>query len=123
MIKDYMSYIEARKTMNDNGINKIAYTLAARRSNLLWRASAVVDFQEESISASKPRRSSNQTGIAYVFTGQGTQYAHMGLDLIRYPVYYETLILVNDALAELGCSWNLFSKASRSLLQIRSSTY
>ncbi|KAF5590970.1 polyketide synthase [Fusarium pseudocircinatum] len=91
----------------------LASTLGARRSNMLWRAFSVVDgIAEQPLSLSKPIRSSEDIGLAFVFTGQGAQYINMGLGLEQYPVYRETLEKISEIYSSLGCSWNLFDELS-----------
>lgn len=96
-------------------LDHLAVTLASRRSQMLWRAFAVFPSAEASqetkvLSPVKPVRSSTDTGLAFVFTGQGAQYAGMGLDLIRYPMFARTLREVDDIYGSLGCEWSIFGK-------------
>lgn len=64
----------------------------------------------QALSNLKPIRSSEDLGLAFVFTGQGAQYINMGLGLEQYPVYRETLENINEIYSSFGCSWNLFGK-------------
>ncbi|KAG5788560.1 hypothetical protein H9Q69_012375 [Fusarium xylarioides] len=80
---------------------------------MLWRASAVVHGSpKETLSHSKPIRSSEDLGLAFVFTGQGAQYINMGLGLEQYPVYRQTLEKISDIYSTFGCSWDLFDELS-----------
>jgi acyl transferase domain-containing protein len=90
-------------------LDRLAFTLAARRSKMLWRSFAVVTNEEEkALSLAKPIRSSTETGLAFVFTGQGAQYVNMGWDLVQYSVFAETLRQIDDIYASLGCKWSIF---------------
>ncbi|KAI8725605.1 Carrier domain-containing protein [Fusarium sp. LHS14.1] len=92
-------------------LDQFAYTLAARRSRMLWRAAAIVTDEPNdniSIAAAKPVRSSGEAGLAFVFTGQGAQYAGMGWDLVhQYPIFDETLQRIGKVFNDLGCEWQL----------------
>ncbi|KAG5751638.1 hypothetical protein H9Q70_005694 [Fusarium xylarioides] len=80
---------------------------------MLWRASAVVHGSpKETLSHSKPIRSSEDLGLAFMFTGQGAQYINMGLGLEQYPVYRQTLEKISDIYLTFGCSWDLFDELS-----------
>ncbi|KAF5606225.1 polyketide synthase [Fusarium subglutinans] len=90
-------------------LDSLAFTLGSRRSNMLWRAFSVVDGSEKkAVSPSKPIRSSEDLGLAFVFTGQGAQSINMGSGLEHYAVYRETLEKISEIYSSFGCSWNLF---------------
>lgn len=97
---------------NSTKLDRLAYTLAERRSSLSWRSFAVVDATEAAsgLLESRPVRSSREKlGIAWVFTGQGAQYPGMGLELMEhYQVFKDSLLKSDDFLAKLGCTWSLF---------------
>ncbi|PLN82692.1 polyketide synthase [Aspergillus taichungensis] len=95
-------------------LDRLAFTLATRRSKMLWGACDIVsaaDTQEEEVLASvKAIRSSADAGLAFVFTGQGAQYLGMGWDLIQYPVFLQTLKQIDSIYHSLGCDWSLFDE-------------
>ncbi|KAK5988235.1 Compactin diketide synthase mlcB [Cladobotryum mycophilum] len=112
---------------NPTKLAQLAYTLAARRSMMAWRAFIISDgthipFNEKGLqkavseSPCRPlnsfiRASTDGVGIAFVFTGQGAQYVEMGLDLVqRYPVFAESLRQSDKVLASLGCHWTIFDE-------------
>ncbi|KAF5555172.1 polyketide synthase, partial [Fusarium phyllophilum] len=108
-IEAYNNLYKEKVSGNHKKLDYLASTLATRRSNMLWRASVVVHGSpKETLSPSKPIRSSEDLGLAFVFTGQGAQYINMGLGLEQYPVYRETLEKIRDIYSSFGCSWNLF---------------
>lgn len=111
MIQSYEAF--SRKNIADeHQLDKLAFTLAARRSSMLWRTFAVVadksDNQHFSLSPAKPIRSSSEAGLAFVFTGQGAQYVKMGLGLLQYAIYRNTLEKIDDIYQDLGCEWSIF---------------
>ena len=93
-------------------LKSLVYTLACRRSSLPWKSFALVN----SVSGlrnlkgliSRPARSSEQLGIGFIFTGQGAQYSGMGIDLLPYPIFENTLRSFDVALRDLGCEWSVF---------------
>ncbi len=92
-------------------LNNLAYTLAYRRTALPWKAftvaNGVPELFTQDVSLSLPKRSSNKLGIAYLFTGQGAQYAEMGRELLAYSTFEATLLAIEQILWDLGCEWSL----------------
>jgi acyl transferase domain-containing protein len=96
-------------------LEQLAYTLAARRSSLSWRTFSIVSSALDAPGntrspLAKPVRASYATSLAFVFTGQGAQYADMGLELLRYPTFERALSTINSIFAKLGCEWSLVGK-------------
>jgi acyl transferase domain-containing protein len=107
----YDNFHKEKMSGDHKKLDALASTLGSRRSNMLWRASAVVDGSKRQIlSPSKPIRSSEDLGLAFAFTGQGAQYINMGSGLEHYAVYQETLEKISEIYSSFGCSWNLFGK-------------
>ncbi|KAH7070080.1 hypothetical protein FB567DRAFT_598626 [Paraphoma chrysanthemicola] len=109
--ENILQYYRQRVLGGSSSLDDLAYTLSTRRSNLLWRSYTVVDpaasNPEADVVVSKPQRSSPQKGIAFVFTGQGAEYSKMGLELMNFPVFKETMDKFDQILADLGCTWSL----------------
>ncbi|KAF2463775.1 FabD/lysophospholipase-like protein [Lindgomyces ingoldianus] len=55
-------------------------------------------------------RSSLETQLCLVFTGQGAQYAKVGLELMQYPVFMSALSEANKVFQAMGAGWSLFDK-------------
>ncbi|PLB53839.1 hypothetical protein P170DRAFT_396789 [Aspergillus steynii IBT 23096] len=113
MVKNYSNFYS--KAIADDAVRleRLSFTLAARRSHMLWRGFAIVTSPsdkegENSLAMAKPIRSSTEIGLAFVFTGQGAQYVDMGCGLIQFPVFADTLKQVDNIYGELGCSWSVF---------------
>ncbi|RYC60122.1 hypothetical protein CHU98_g6086 [Xylaria longipes] len=123
----YSSYLRDTTSAGQDKLNRLAYTLGARRSIMLWRAFTVlgpnssaeaydVDHSNTtdnctiSLAPGLPIRAATQgLGIAFVFTGQGAQYRGMGLWLVQhYSVFEESLKRSDEVLKRLGCEWSVF---------------
>ncbi|KAF5654405.1 polyketide synthase [Fusarium sp. NRRL 25303] len=110
-IEAYDTFYNEKVSGNSKKLDSLALTLGTRRSNMLWRASAVVGGSTNQVlSISKPIRSSEDLGLAFVFTGQGAQYINMGLGLEQYSIYRETLEKVSKIYTSFGSSWNLLDE-------------
>lgn len=87
---------------------RLAYTLAVKRSALTWRSFAVLKASSACLPPRLPFiRSSRDVGLAFVFTGQGAQYAGMGLDLLVYPAFRSVLERADAVFHALGATWSL----------------
>lgn len=78
----YQKYYQERVSGDPEKLDRLAHTLASRRTQMLWRTFAIVadgpELQgDKTLSPAKPVRSSAEAGLAFVFTGQGAQYAGM----------------------------------------------
>jgi acyl transferase domain-containing protein len=80
---------------------------------MAWRAFSIVNGLEKlDLTAAKCERAARDVGLGFVFTGQGAQYANMGLGLLHYPVFKDTLIEIDDVFKSLGAEWSLFGTYS-----------
>ncbi|RJE22580.1 polyketide synthase [Aspergillus sclerotialis] len=115
MLQRYKESSISLRLHDPSMLDQLAFTLSSRRSQMLWRAFAVitdagVNQEAKTLSPVKPIRSSTDTGIAFVFTGQGAQYIRMGLDLICYQTFAQTLREIDSVYARLGCAWSIFNE-------------
>lgn len=110
VLDGYKEYFGAQTAGNASKLERLAYTLAERRSVMAWRSFAVVDADTRQLSAAEATRASSNGGIAFVFTGQGAQHVGMGLELLRYPIFEASLKRSDEILASQGCEWSLFGK-------------
>lgn len=122
MLQAFEAYFADHIAGNGRKVSQLAYTLAARRSMLAWRSFAVPVAGEIdglpncSLHPTKPSRSSTeQLGAAFIFTGQGAQYPAMGIDLLIYPTFVESLKRSDAILRGLGCEWSHFGYAAGAL--------
>lgn len=117
VIELHSQWMETNKSKiksDPEALQNLAYTLLERRSFLRYRSFAVVDkedtFQEGGARFSSPVRAINQPRVAFVFTGQGAQWAGMGRDLFHFPAFYDTIREAHAYLKELGVDWDLIGK-------------
>lgn len=109
----YEPFYNTRISGSSTSLAQFAYTLAARRSHLLWRTFALCGGDSgDDLSIAKPSRSSSENGLAFIFTGQGAQYANMGLELLHYPIFEQTLRKAEQSFRSFGATWGLFGKTS-----------
>lgn len=89
----------------------IVYTLTSRRSALGWRCFALTasasGLKSLNWSGLRAMRSSGGRQLAYVFNGQGAQYRRMGVGLLAYSAFRESLVESDRLLKALGASWSL----------------
>ncbi|KAG5984184.1 Type I Iterative PKS [Claviceps digitariae] len=108
-------YLEQHPEIFEKRIFKdIAYTLCERRSQLPWRlAFTASSCNELAMSlngvASLPKRALSSTPkIAFVYTGQGAQWAQMGCELMDiYPVFTRTIHAAANCLERLHAGFSL----------------
>ena len=95
-------------------LDDLAFTLSERRSRLVWKTYVVASSLEElqirlqSKESEKPSfRSSGKSRIGFIFTGQGSQWARMGVELLQYPAFQQSVEKSDNYLRQaLGCTWS-----------------
>lgn len=115
VVQGYNDYHQSRASGGKpTELNDLALTLAARRSQMPCRTFSVVDAHftgvDACFSTAEPTYSSAGAAPAFVFTGQGAQYAKMGLELMQYPIFKKVLQDIDFEYAVLGCKWSIVGK-------------
>jgi acyl transferase domain-containing protein/NADPH:quinone reductase-like Zn-dependent oxidoreductase len=122
--KSLSAYLDSRHDEHHaQYLSNLAYTLAFRRSELDYRSFAVAgsiqDLAQKLASPSTSlqravRRSAKHNRIAFVFTGQGAQWAGMGRQLYgEFDVFTESITRSSRCLESLGCEFNLEEELQR----------
>jgi len=112
----YDEYLKVPTRSDASFLGDLAYTLAARRTLMAWRSFSIVNEQSATealdLPTAKCERAARDTGIAFVFTGQGAQYANMGMELLCYPTFKATLVEIDGIFRKLGAEWSIFGESS-----------
>ena len=92
----------------------LAYTLSERRTLLEWRATVTASTVEELVGSmesfqTEPTAALEKPSIAFVFTGQGSQWPGMSRDLLRYPAFATIIERCEKCLQDMGAAWSLLS--------------
>ena len=113
--KEYLSqpHFKSQSTALDD-CRDLAYTLSNKRSVLPWKsyllASSVQDLVEKLEVPPKCSRSSTPPKIHFIFTGQGAQWANMGLELLVFPAFQLSLAQADNHFRSLGSTWSLLEE-------------
>ncbi|PYI35482.1 iterative type I polyketide synthase [Aspergillus indologenus CBS 114.80] len=105
-----LSYLEAGKEVSDSALLDIAYTLSERRSRFRWNSYILATSCEDlrmqlamGRGLSQSQYSLKPPRIGFVFTGQGTQDPRMPQQMLRYPVFQNSLAAASAYLQRKGC--------------------
>ncbi|KAL0937175.1 polyketide synthase [Colletotrichum truncatum] len=108
---------EAEEASDLQYLRDLSYTLASRRTLHAWRTFGIANspkaLQKALEYVPKPARAKSSPRLAFVFTGQGAQWATMGMDLMVYRAFQESLLAADRYLNDLGCSWSLTFELSK----------
>ena len=94
----------------------LANTLSSARSGFSWKATCVAEsaaelrdqLQTEVTMGENAARVSNSRPprIGWVFTGQGAQWARMGMEMMERVVFRDSVAKSKALLREMGCGWD-----------------
>jgi zearalenone synthase (highly reducing iterative type I polyketide synthase) len=99
----------------------LAHTFAKARSGLAWRstyfAENVAELREQltatTVGDDAVRKPSNPPRIGFVFTGQGAQWARMGIEMLERPVFRDSVTKSTRFLKAMGCTWDPVTELSK----------
>ncbi|KAL7796350.1 putative polyketide synthase [Trichoderma afarasin] len=99
----------------------LAYTLSDKRSKLQWKTFALASSLDELADALESAdggrievMSSSVPRLGFVFTGQGAQWATMGMTLMAFPEFSASIEAADLFLKKtLGCPWSARAELSR----------
>lgn len=106
MVKKHNDYL----VKHPESLSDIAYTLAERRERLKYRGFCVVD-DTNNLAEPVPVACPGIDQAAFVFTGQGAQWTHMGRHLLmEYPSVLDNIQSMDKILQSLkdhAPSWSI----------------
>lgn len=109
--------INGQVTYSD--LRDLSYTLGSRRSTFRWRKvlqAATADQLLHEIEKSPRQKSKADVAVntAFVFTGQGAQWATMGHELMHTSsAFKKSLVNAQRTLESLDCEWDLIEELSK----------
>jgi acyl transferase domain-containing protein len=101
-------------------VNDIAYTLGERRTHLQWRIAITASSCDELANAlngigATPGVASKEPKVAFVYTGQGAQWAGMGKELMEsHPIFADAVKTCSDYLQGIGAKFSLLEELAKS---------
>lgn len=111
-IQQYSEHISTHLSNAPEKVERLSYMLAARKSLMAWRTFVVTSLETTDILPfSSPVRASRETGLAFVYTGQGAQYANMGRGLLHFRRFRETLEDAQRLFQKYGAEWSFFGNS------------
>lgn len=99
--------------LSDTYLGNLAHTLAVARSGLTWKSTCIAesaaDLREQLLTivgenVARARNSLARVGL--VLTGQGAQWARMGMEIMERPVFKESAARSTKYLRDMGCDWD-----------------
>ncbi|PSN68460.1 hypothetical protein BS50DRAFT_676305 [Corynespora cassiicola Philippines] len=104
----------------------LAHTLGKARSGLAWKATCVAENVAElreqlttTVGEDAARVPSTPVRIGFVFTGQGAQWARMGIEMLERPVFSASMAKSAKFLKEMGCDWDPVTELSKGQAESR----
>lgn len=102
---------EHQQKLGPDYLRSLAKSLGGHRTPFAWRHCITASDPQSLLASLKheinPVRAALPPCIAFVFTGQGAQWAQMGQDLMVYPTYAAQIEAADQQMRNLGSSWSL----------------
>ncbi|KAJ5166627.1 type I iterative polyketide synthase [Penicillium canariense] len=119
-IQDFGIYFEQRPEVFENSLfGNFAHTLGTKLSHLSYRvALSAVSLDDLGIKMAQlkvnPIRVLGAPTVAFVFTGQGAQWAQMGIPLMgEYPIFAAAIERADRCLLDLGADFSLLEELQK----------
>ncbi|KAL6720039.1 hypothetical protein ACLMJK_001960 [Lecanora helva] len=113
----YRNYLKGKldspsDKMDTQLLEKLARTMASRRSIFPWRSYGVASTTKELCGVLenppvKAKRAPKVSKLGFIFTGQGAQWYAMGRELCTYQLFLQSLEDASAYLVSLGATWSL----------------
>ncbi|KAI0486768.1 polyketide synthase [Xylaria cf. heliscus] len=102
----------ASSTKRNDFVRDLNYTLAVKRTHHAWRSFVIGEtfssLRDELALKPVATRMISEPRLAFIFTGQGAQWATMGRELMTYSVFQQSLYDADKYLNnKLNCPWSL----------------
>ncbi|KAJ6788034.1 hypothetical protein PWT90_06229 [Aphanocladium album] len=121
MVSQHSAWLNRTENVAADFLTNYAYTMGCRRSRLEWKSFYVsksasdlarqMKNSEHSVTRSTAQSSPK---LCFLFCGQGSQWARMGLELRSFPVFWNSLNSASWYLKTvLSCSFDLIEEISR----------
>ncbi|KAI9642743.1 hypothetical protein NHQ30_008474 [Ciborinia camelliae] len=111
LTESYSEFFNKKASKGHSYLQDLAYTLAAHRTAFDFRTYAVYsstkNILERTLNLPKPKRALRNNNIAFIFTGQGAQWAAMGHELLLNPVFNDSILRGQICIDSLGCKWKI----------------
>lgn len=121
-------YVKKKETEFENEIERaepflseLAYTLSEKRSRLQWKTYVIASSLDSLSKALTDRedsahvtQSSRSPRLGFVFTGQGAQWPQMGVELMHFWEFKDSVIAADRYLREeCECSWSAVAELQK----------
>ncbi|QDS78198.1 putative PKS/NRPS-like protein biosynthetic cluster [Venturia effusa] len=118
LLHQHLDKLNVLAKLKPEYFDDLALTLAHRRTHHDFRSFMVTDSldvlrSQLAKSVPKTKRAVKHNNNIFVFTGQGAQRAGMSLDLLKMPVFRQS-IQDTQCLNSLGCHWDVIEELGRS---------
>ena len=120
-LQDHRLLLTAGAQTEDLYLRDLAFTLSDKRSRLAWKSSVAASSTDELVRSLENKisdipafRSTGEPRVGFIFTGQGAQWAQMGMELFQYRVFRESIERADEYLrSALGCTWSAAEEICR----------
>ena len=112
--QEYLNRLSPSRAACSKFLDNLLYTLDTRRSLFPYRTYAIltpgISLAKSFSNMSKPFFAIEKPHMAFVFTGQGAQWAGMGQELLKFSVFRESISLADEYMRNLDSHWSLMGR-------------